>query len=87
MLANRVSAFNYWRLVDPELKGFLTFKDFKYLLESVAFNVDKLSTKNVRNEFDVALNSLPNELNEDETANIFRFRLFEYLFLERCAIY
>ncbi len=87
MLANRISAYNYWKLVDPDLKGFMTYQDFIYLLESVAFNVDKLSQDNIKDEFAVALNYLQNELNQNNKDNIFRFRLFEFLFMERCAIY
>jgi len=87
MLANRISAYNYWKLVDHDQKGFMTFQDFSYLLESVAFNVDKLNQENLKDEFAVALNYLQNELNQNNKDNIFRFRLFEFLFMERCAIY
>jgi len=33
MLANRVSAFNYWSLIDKDLKGFVTAKEFYDLLD------------------------------------------------------
>jgi hypothetical protein len=87
ILANRISAFNYWKIVDPKLNGFLPFNEFYYLLESMAFNVEELNIKTLNKEFQVALSFLPNELSENEKNNIFRFRLFEYLFIERCAIY
>ncbi len=87
MLANRLSAYNYWKLVDKDLNGFLPFNNFVYLLESMAFNVEHLNNKTVLKDFNVALSYLPNELSESEKSNIFRFRLFEFLFMERCAIY
>jgi len=53
-------------------------------LQSVAFNTDNLNDlETLKVEFKVSLESLEDELNE---AGIFRFRFFEFLFMERCAI-
>lgn len=87
MLANSITAFNYWNIIDKELKGFLTLKDFLVLLESTAFDVSERNIDYVRKEAAIVLPQLPNELNMDSKTNIYRFRLFECLFLERCAIY
>jgi hypothetical protein len=95
ILSNRLTAFNYWKIADPELKGFLTFQEFLSLLEAMAFNTDDKSIEGFKNEHSIALNNLPNELLnspngnniQKSSGNIFRFRLFEYLFMQRCAIY
>jgi len=88
MLGNRTSAFNYWKIIDKDLNGFLPFNDFLYLLEAMAFDVGDRSFNKFEKEHAIALDTLPNELmkNHDQK-NIFRFRLFEVLFMQRCAIY
>ena len=70
------------------MKGFLSFNEFLYLLEAMAFDVGNRSIEEFIMEHSIALESLPNEIiKQSESKNIFRFRLFEVLFLQRCAIY
>jgi hypothetical protein len=58
------------------------------LLEALAFDVSDTSIAKLEQDNSIALNNLPNELSKtDKDKNIFRFRLYEYLFMERCAIY
>ena len=52
----------------------------------MAFDVNEKSNNYVKKEANLALKHLPNELTDMKT-NIYRFRLFEWLYLERCAIY
>lgn len=87
VLANRVTAFSFWNIIDKDLKGFITFNELVYLLESVAFDVDNLTQDNIMKNYPTAFAFLQNELLDNEKTNIFRFRLFEYLFMERSAIY
>ena len=76
------------KIVDKDLKGFLSFNEFLYLLEAMAFDVGNRSVEDFMKEHSIALESLPNEIiKHSESKNIFRFRLFEVLFLQRCAIY
>ncbi len=54
----------------------------------MAFDVGNRSVEDFIKEHSIALESLPNEIiKHSESKNIFRFRLFEVLFLQRCAIY
>jgi hypothetical protein len=86
-LANRVTAFNLFRIIDKNENGFLSQKDFLQLLEACAFDISKLNKiETMKKELKCALTNLPNEFLEKEQ-NLFRFRLFELLYLERCAIY
>ncbi len=74
--------------MDKDLKGFLPFNEFLYLLESMAFDLGDRSLAHFEKENLLALDNLPNELiKQQEQKNIFRFRLFEILFMQRCAIY
>lgn len=52
----------------------------------MAFDVTERSNNYIKKESSTALKYLPNELFDTKT-NIYRFRLFEWLFMERCAIY
>ena len=52
----------------------------------MAFDVTEKNTNYIKSEARVSLKNLPNELLDTKT-NIYRFRLFEYMFMERCAIY
>ena len=72
--------------MDKEMKGYLTLNEFVELLEAMAFDVKEKSNDYVRKESSLALKYLPNELTDMKT-NIYRFRLFEWLYMERCAIY
>ena len=87
LLANRITAFNFWTMVDKNKQGFLEFDDFIELLEATAFDVDTLNSENFQNEFVCTLSFLKNEFLETLNQELFRFRLYEYLFMERCAIY
>jgi hypothetical protein len=83
-----VSALNYWKIIDKESKGFLTLKEFNYLLEALAFYIGDESFNHLAKEHSSANDILPNELVAKlDTKNIFRFRLFEFIFMQRCAIY
>ena len=54
----------------------------------MAFDVGDRSFNKFQKEHSFALDSLPNELiKQQDQKNIFRFRLFEMLFMQRCAIY
>ena len=52
----------------------------------MAFDVTEKNSNYIKNEAKNCLKNLPNELLDSKT-NIYRFRLFEHLFMERCAIY
>lgn len=89
ILANRVSAFNYWSIIDSDMKGYLYFNQFCDLLEACAFN-RPMNLSELESECESTLVFLPNEFDKStvqDELNIFRFRLFENLFLEQCAIY
>ena len=86
-MANRVTAFNLFRVLDKSENGFLSQKNFLELLEACAFDHYKLKKiDSMKNNFACALTNLPNEF-LDIKQNLFRFRLFELLYMERCAIY
>ena len=52
----------------------------------MAFEFENKDNKTIQNEFKSVLTRLPNEFLGQKT-EIFRFRLFELIFLERCAYY
>ena len=86
-MANRVTAFNLFRILDKNGNGFLSQKDFLQLLEACAFDISKLNNMDLmKKDFSCSLANLPNEFFKVEQ-NLFRFRLFELLYMERCAIY
>jgi hypothetical protein len=53
----------------------------------MAVDIGDGSLNKFEKDHSVALDNLPNELVKNQDKNIFRFRLFEVLFLQRCAIY
>ncbi len=54
----------------------------------MAFEVGDRSMAHFEKEHSIALDYLPNEITkQNDKKNIFRFRLFEVLFMQRCAIY
>ncbi len=52
----------------------------------MAFDITDRSNTYVKKESSLALKHLSNELTDTKT-NIYRFRLFEWLYMQRCAIY
>ena len=86
-MANRLSAFNLWKIVDTNKQGHIPIYTFIELLEACAFEEIKNHEELVK-EAEIALQFLPNELKKEEcSSNLYRFRLFEYLFMERCALF
>ena len=85
-ISHRLSAFNYWSVIDQNLKGFLTHKPFIQLLEAVSLDVRGKTHDQIKSEFSSITKRLKNEFNEDSSV-IYRFRFFEYIFLQRCALY
>ncbi len=81
LFSNRISAFNLWRQIDKSKNGFLPFSQFNELLNACAFE-EYTSQEEMMNDAETALEFLPNE----RKYNHLRFRLFESLFLERCAL-
>ena len=108
LLANKVSAYGYWKILDPEHNGVLDFKTFNYLLKSFEIEgicneegwesketIEKNSsifTYNKQVYFDNESNSYKENSNmkfdflENSNSSLPDFRIFEYLFLERCAL-
>lgn len=85
-MANRLSAFNLWKIVDSDKQGHVPFNSFAELLEACAFEEIRSHEELVK-EADIALQFLPSEIKKEESSNnLYRFRFFEYLFLERCAL-
>ncbi len=65
--------------------GFMTYKDYSSLLNAMAFPMDNVTQNQFIEQYSPTLTQLKNELTKE--SNIFRFRLFELMFMERCAIY
>jgi len=82
IFSNRITAFNLWRLVDTNKKGFISFTQFKILLSACAFE-----EYNSKEEFFTDNYTVFEFIGDDEKKNDFMsFRLFEYIFLEKCAL-
>ena len=81
LFANRITAFNLWRQIDTKKNGYLSFPAFQDLLSACAFD-DYNSKDDFYKDIETSLKFLPKE----KDLGVFRFRLFETLFLERCAL-
>jgi hypothetical protein len=82
IFSNRISAFNLWKLIDINKKGFISFTQFNILLSACAFEV-----YNTKDEFLKDNQTICEIIKDDEKEHDFiSFRLFEYIFLERCAL-
>lgn len=91
IFANRISAFNYWRVVDNELVGVLSFPEFTKLLE--VFGIKGISNdKGFCDKKDIDYVSSINTYNKESSIvkinsnSVPSYRIFEYLFLEKCLL-
>ena len=70
------------------MKGFLTHSSFIQLLDAVSIDAKDKTHDQIKKEFNSILARLKFDFNDDDSSTIiYRFRLFEYIFLQRCALY
>jgi hypothetical protein len=73
--------------MDTNLKGFLTHNQFIDLLEAMTIDSKGKTHEQIKTEFESILETLKFEFLEDSSAIIYRFRFFEFIFLQRCSLY
>lgn len=86
ILANRITAFNLWKQIDVKRQGFLPFNKLKDLLEACAFDYYKDSEEFEKDIKETTEDILKEDIELIQKNQICRFKLFEYIFLERCAL-
>ena len=86
IFANRLSAFNLWKVADFNKQGYLSFSQFSDLLETSAFETPR-NVEELISECETTFEFIPKEISLNANENVYRFRLFENLFLERCALH
>jgi len=72
--------------MDTNLKGFLTHNQFIDLLEAMTIDSKGKTHEQIKTEFESILETLKFEF-LDSSAIIYRFRFFEFIFLQRCSLY
>lgn len=91
LMANKISAFNYWSIIDKKLEGNINIEDFAYLLSACKINnicngnhfnseeeINKYSSINVYNTKENGIRLTQNSLPT--------YQIFEYLFMENCML-
>jgi len=85
LLGDEISCFGFWNLVDSQLNGYLTFKQFEILLKMFRFEIQPYNLEEVKKEFKSLIFESKQEIRAKDSQDdlIFRFDFARRLFLER----